>query len=201
LAELELMECVGLDLKWSARFSGLRGECQSVKRGLLLSSACGAVWQDKGVFHEVDVGHLTRDQDDLGDVEAEAEPWVSQLAEPILSATLDEALFLCVHGIGGPAKGRAGAGFDLDKGECLTVPGYDVHLASVEATIVSKKHAATELAEVFGGEDFAEFTDLGAAEIFAEDLERQAAIQSNAMHQQASQARMMLQTEKAAAED
>ena len=54
---------------------------------------------------------------------------------------------------------------------------------------------------MFGGEDFAEFTDLGTAEIFAEDLERQAAIQSNAMHQQASQARMMFQAEKAAAEE
>jgi hypothetical protein len=56
------------------------------------------------------------------------------------------------------------------------------------------------LAKVFGGEDFAKFTDLGTAEIFAEDLELQAAIQTNAMHQQASQARVMLQTEKAAAE-
>ena len=132
------MECVGLDLKWSARFSGLHGECQSVKRGHLLSSAGGAVWQDKGVVDDVDVGHLARDQNDFGDVETKAKPWVSQLAEPILSATLDEALFLRVHRISWPPKGCASAGFDLDKGEYLTVPGHDVHLASVEPTIVSK---------------------------------------------------------------
>lgn len=194
------MECVGLDLKWSARFSGLHGECQSVKRGHLLSSGGGAVWQDKGVFHEVDVGHLSRDEDDLGDVETKAKPWVSQLAEPILSATLDEALFFRIHRISWPPKGCAGAGFDLDKGEYLTVTCDDVHLTSVESAIISKKDAAAVLAKVFGGEDFAEFTDLWTAEILAKDLELQAVVQANAMHQKASQAWMMFQAEKAAAE-
>jgi hypothetical protein len=72
---------------------------------------------------------------------------------------LDEALFFRTDGICRAAEGGAGAGFDLDKGEYVAMPGDDVHLATVHASVVAMQDASAMHAEPPHGDQLAHAAD------------------------------------------
>jgi hypothetical protein len=106
------------------------------------------------------LGQLSRSEDDFGDVKANRNPWIAKLSQPIQRTPLDELLLVLIHRVSWTTKGSAGSRFDLHKTQGLSMPCDDIHFTSVQAAVVSKKYAAPMALEMLGGEEFPQKADL-----------------------------------------